>query len=63
MTTRVGRHLTATQAHLLIGELLNRIALPSAETVPLRKLNASNDDETAAVIRAMWNPPPPQRGP
>jgi hypothetical protein len=41
---RVGEHLTAAQAHLLIGEVLNRIALPRAEIVPLHNLNASNDD-------------------
>ena len=59
--TRIGEHLTAAQAHLLIGEVLNRIALPSAESDPLDKVDASNNDEAAAVIRAMWNPPPPRR--
>jgi hypothetical protein len=59
--TRVGEHLTAAQAHLLIGEMFERIAI-GAEPVPRDKLDHSNDDEAAAVIRAMWNPPPPQRG-
>jgi hypothetical protein len=38
----VGKDLTAVQLHLLIGEILRLITLPSNATVPARA-NASND--------------------
>lgn len=37
--------LTAAEAHGLIGDLLERAALPNrAATIPLESLNASNDE-------------------
>ena len=40
----VGEHLTAAQAHLLIGEILGRVALPGGTTIPRDQFNASNDE-------------------
>jgi hypothetical protein len=39
----VGESLTAAQAHLLVGEILGRVALPAQDKVPLDKPDASND--------------------
>ena len=39
----IAENLTAAQLHLLIGEILQLVTLPSAETIPLDELNASND--------------------
>jgi hypothetical protein len=40
----IAENLTAAQLHLLIGEILQLVTLPSAETIPLDELNASNDE-------------------
>ena len=40
----VGESLTAAQAHLLVGEILGRVALPGQGTISVDKLNASNDE-------------------
>jgi hypothetical protein len=42
----VGENLTAAEAHLLVGEILDRVVLPgpAAATIPLDELNASNDE-------------------
>jgi hypothetical protein len=40
----IAENLTAAQLHLLIGEILQLVTLPRAETIPLDDLNASNDE-------------------
>ena len=40
----IAENLTAAQLHLLIGEILQLLTLPSAETITLDELNASNDE-------------------
>jgi hypothetical protein len=40
----VGEHLTAAQAHLLVGVSVNTVALPGEATMPPDQLNASNDE-------------------
>jgi hypothetical protein len=40
----IAENLTAAQLLLLIGEILQLVTLPSAETIPLDELNASNDE-------------------
>ena len=40
----VGESLTAAEAHLLVGEILGRVALPGQGTISVDKLNASNDE-------------------
>ena len=37
----VGEHLTVAQAHLLVGEILSRVALPGEATIPPGKLDPS----------------------
>ena len=36
----VGEKLTAAQAHLLVGDFLERIALPNKATAPMRETSA-----------------------
>ena len=40
----VGESLTAAQTHLLVGEILGRVALPGRGTISVDKLNASNNE-------------------
>jgi hypothetical protein len=40
----VGERLTATEAHILVGDVLQRTVLPARRSaIPLEALNASND--------------------
>jgi hypothetical protein len=38
----VGENLTAAQAHLLVGEILERIVLPNKKRKPLRAVSMAN---------------------
>ncbi len=40
----VGENLTAAQAHLLGGEILERIVLPNKARKPVREISAGDDE-------------------
>jgi hypothetical protein len=41
----IGDRLTAAEAHVLVGDILERTTLNKSDsTIPLEELNASNDD-------------------